>query len=94
MPVMETDAVTLDPQEQGRSHEAPATEAELVVDEASDPTVDAVDQLLDEVERALSALDDGTYGRCSSCGEVIDDSVLEGSPTAQHCGPCDEVASA
>ena len=30
--------------------------------------VDAVDALLDEVELALTRLDDGTYGRCEACG--------------------------
>ena len=37
---------------------------------------DTVDALLDEVELALARLDDGTYGRCETCGAVIDDAVL------------------
>ena len=55
--------------------------------------VDAVDGLLDEVERALSRLDDGTYGHCELCGEAIDDDRLAGRPTASTCGPCGDPES-
>jgi RNA polymerase-binding transcription factor DksA len=51
--------------------------------------VDAVDDLLDEVELALARLDDGTYGRCEECGEPIGDQRLEGLPTARTCARCD-----
>jgi len=50
--------------------------------------VDAVDGLLDEVERALARLDDGTYGRCEECGEVIDDGRLAVQPIIRTCGNC------
>jgi hypothetical protein len=52
-------------------------------------TIDEVDQLLDEVEAALSRLDDGSYGTCRTCGGPIDDHRLAGLPTAQTCAPCD-----
>src|SRR4051794_12402570 len=32
---------------------------------------------LDEVERALAKLDDGTYGACETCGEPISPARLE-----------------
>jgi len=53
--------------------------------------VDAVDGLLDEVERALTRLDDGTYGRCETCGSPIDDERLAELPIVRTCGSCDEV---
>lgn len=40
---------------------------------------------LDGVERALEQLDAGTYGRCESCGEAIEDSVLAERPQARSC---------
>jgi len=40
---------------------------------------------LEEVERALAKLDDGTYGVCDTCGERIGDDRLEAIPTATHC---------
>jgi DnaK suppressor protein len=55
---------------------------------APDASVDAVDHLLEEVEEALSRLDDGTYGRCASCAEPIDDARLADDPTATECASC------
>jgi DnaK suppressor protein len=55
---------------------------------SSEASIDAVDGLLDEVEEALSRLDDGTYGRCRSCGGPIDDARLAESPVEQTCSTC------
>ena len=57
-------------------------------EEAHRSAVDAVDQLLDEVELALARLDDGTYGRCETCGSPIDDTELAALPLARACWPC------
>jgi RNA polymerase-binding transcription factor DksA len=62
-----------------------ASEAE---EQAHRSAVDAVDELLDEVERSLGRLDDGTYGRCDECGSVIDDTRLAESPIVRTCGSC------
>ena len=40
---------------------------------------------LDEVERALAKLDDGTYGKCETCGESIVPARLEAMPAARFC---------
>jgi DnaK suppressor protein len=40
---------------------------------------------LDEVERALAKLDDGTYGKCETCGEPISEARLEAKPAARFC---------
>jgi DnaK suppressor protein len=40
---------------------------------------------LDDVERALARLDDGTYGRCETCGVTIDEARLEIMPAARYC---------
>ncbi len=40
---------------------------------------------LDEVERALAKLDEGTYGRCETCDEQIAPARLEALPTARFC---------
>jgi RNA polymerase-binding transcription factor DksA len=55
--------------------------------------VDRVDQLLDEVEQALGRLDDGSYGRCVTCGSAIDDQRLAAAPTVLTCGNCDMAPS-
>jgi RNA polymerase-binding transcription factor DksA len=40
---------------------------------------------LEEVERALGKLDDGTYGKCEVCGEDIAAARLEAMPAARYC---------
>ena len=40
---------------------------------------------LEEVEHALSKLDDGTYGKCEVCDEEIAAARLEAMPAARHC---------
>ena len=40
---------------------------------------------LDEVERALAKLDDGSYGKCETCGEPIAEARLEAMPATRFC---------
>jgi DnaK suppressor protein len=40
---------------------------------------------LDDVERALSRLDDGSYGQCETCGAPIGETRLEVMPAARFC---------
>jgi RNA polymerase-binding protein DksA len=43
---------------------------------------------LSRVEAALRALDDGTYGTCTSCGKPIDPERLEAIPWVPMCIDC------
>ena len=40
---------------------------------------------LEEVERALAKLDNGTYGLCETCGRQIAPARLEAMPAARFC---------
>ena len=40
---------------------------------------------LDEVERALAKMDDGTYGLCEICGATIAEPRLEAMPATRFC---------
>ena len=40
---------------------------------------------LGEVERALTKMDDGTYGRCERCGKEISEARLEAMPATPYC---------
>lgn len=40
---------------------------------------------LDEVERALERLDNGTYGRCETCSDPIGDDRLAAMPATRWC---------
>ncbi len=42
--------------------------------------------VLDDVDRALARLDQGTYGTCEVCGAVIDEDRLVVGPTTRTCG--------
>lgn len=41
--------------------------------------------LLADVERALTKLDDGTYGACEVCGQPIAPARLEAMPATRYC---------
>jgi RNA polymerase-binding transcription factor DksA len=45
----------------------------------------ASEGVLDDVERALTRLDEGTYGICEACGGPIDEERLDRFPTARTC---------
>ena len=44
--------------------------------------------LLQQVERALARLDEGTYGRCETCGQPIPKARLQAAPRATLCVSC------
>jgi DnaK suppressor protein len=46
--------------------------------------------MLDQIERALSRIDDGTYGVCESCGHAIGKGRLQAFPRATLCVSCKE----
>ncbi|HSP03764.1 MAG TPA: TraR/DksA C4-type zinc finger protein [Acidimicrobiales bacterium] len=66
----------------------------------SDPSVDAGErqaarvaaakatEVCEEAERALAAMDDGAYGRCTGCGQDIPFERLEALPLTQSCVAC------
>jgi DnaK suppressor protein len=45
-------------------------------------------ETLEEVDHALAKFDDGTYGRCESCGNMIAEARLEAMPSARFCIDC------
>ena len=44
------------------------------------------------IENALRRMDEGTYGRCSNCGQSIALPRLEALPWARFCVDCQELA--
>lgn len=47
--------------------------------------LDRVERELDDVERVLPRLDDGTYGTCEVCGAPIADERLAEAPAERFC---------
>jgi len=46
------------------------------------------EQVLQQIEEALTRIDDGTYGTCSRCGKEIAEERLEARPWARLCIDC------
>ena len=53
---------------------------------------DAERTTLLQIENALHRMDEGTYGRCSNCGQTINVLRLEAVPWARFCIDCQELA--
>jgi len=48
----------------------------------------SIQEALADVDRALLKLDEGTYGRCESCGAEISEPRLEAMPATRYCIDC------
>lgn len=53
-----------------------------------DALVGSLAELLRDTERALAKFDDGTFGKCESCGQEIAPARLEAKPAARLCIEC------
>ena len=49
--------------------------------------------LLDKIDDAVRAIDEGSYGKCQKCGKEIDKERLDFLPYALNCIECEEVVS-
>ncbi len=61
---------------------SPSTGADGAESGGDAAVIDDLEAILDGVDAALRRLDDGTYGRCRSCGGAVDDARLAGDPVA------------
>jgi DnaK suppressor protein len=50
--------------------------------------IDNLEQMRDHVREAIVRVDDGTYGRCLTCGQAIPPERLEAIPHASQCVSC------
>ncbi|HKZ78357.1 MAG TPA: TraR/DksA family transcriptional regulator [Pyrinomonadaceae bacterium] len=48
-------------------------------------------QLLNLIDEALERIEDGDYGKCVRCGEVLPDKRLDAVPWARHCMRCQDL---
>jgi DnaK suppressor protein len=49
------------------------------------PDLDAAERDVDDVEKALRRLDDGTHESCEVCGASIADDLLAADPARRTC---------
>jgi DnaK suppressor protein len=57
----------------------------LVDREVGESLGENADQIVAEIDAAIARIDDGTYGRCATCGEPIARERLEAVPYATLC---------
>ena len=58
--------------------------------EVEESIVRSDDQLVQKINLALKQIEDGTYGKCSSCGAAISIERLEAKPSVSLCTTCQE----
>src|SRR5206468_10175347 len=51
-------------------------------------------RLLRDVVSALQKIDDGSFGTCERCGELISDKRLDALPFARYCIECQQTVEA
>ena len=49
--------------------------------------------MLEKINDALTAIEEGSYGKCKVCGKIIDEGRLEFLPYAINCIECEDVIS-
>ena len=62
--------------------------AKTVGREQEQVLMDRVAEAIEQTERAIARIDDGTYGACESCGNPIGEARLEAYPRATLCVSC------
>lgn len=51
-------------------------------------TMASLEARLEDINKALNAIKDGTYGTCEICGKKIEEDRLEANPAALTCKEC------
>jgi DnaK suppressor protein len=59
-----------------------------VMEERYSTLLALVRQDLDDVEEAMRRLEDGSYGRCDTCGTALSIEQLESRPASRRCTTC------
>jgi len=65
--------------------------AQVVEDRTNNQLADGLAITAASIRHALDLIDDGRFGRCQSCGELIGDDRLQAVPWALLCVRCQSV---
>jgi DnaK suppressor protein len=52
--------------------------------------IEALEKRLEVLERALTKINEGTYGKCEKCGGVIEEGRISLDPATIYCRKCAE----
>jgi RNA polymerase-binding transcription factor DksA len=67
--------------------------AQVVDDRTNNQVADSLAATAAAIERSITLLDEGRYGRCIDCGEAIGPERLEAVPWAERCVRCAAAAT-
>lgn len=51
-------------------------------------------QMIADIDQALLRIEEGSYGKCARCGNLIDERRLEALPTARYDAACQAIIEA
>lgn len=51
-------------------------------------------QMIADIDQALLRIEEGSYGKCARCGQLIDERRLEALPTARYDAACQAIFEA
>ena len=51
-------------------------------------TINILEARLNDINKALKEIEEGTYGKCDKCGNEIEEDRLEANPAAHTCKAC------
>ena len=51
-------------------------------------------QMIADIDQALLRIEEGSYGKCARCGQLIDERRLEALPTARYDAACQAIIEA
>ena len=74
------------PKEYGDSEDENSEEVSDMIED--DTTLTMLENEIEQIDKALDKIEEGSYGKCSKCGESIEDKRLEFNPSATHCSKC------
>jgi RNA polymerase-binding protein DksA len=75
--------------QEGRMEDHLADSAAVTYDREMDFSLEEnSEQVLDEIDRALKRIENGSYGKCANCGKDIPAERLEAIPYAEYCIDC------
>jgi RNA polymerase-binding transcription factor DksA len=76
------------PRARGGEMEAGDAGANLTEADRNEASVASARAQRTEVMAALARVEDGSYGKCVDCGQLVPDGRLEARPTTTRCVPC------
>lgn len=74
------------PKEYGDSEDENSEEVSDMLEDGT--TLSMLENEIDQIDKALDKIEEGSYGKCSKCGDQIEEKRLEFNPSATHCSKC------